>query len=98
MHFPLRILDADDEHVFRQPSFAARLPAGDAQGMALLAEERIAAVPRAETLDRQLLRKVHDEAAVGIQVADGVHALDERAVARDAFECGLAHARHQFSC
>ena len=53
----LRILDADDEHVLGQPALVARLPAGDAQRMAFLAEQGIAAVAGAETLDRELFRE-----------------------------------------
>ena len=48
MRFALRILDADDQHVLGEPAFAARLVAGDAQRVAFLAEQRVAAVARAE--------------------------------------------------
>src|SRR3546814_1549207 len=34
----LRVLDADDQHVFGQPALVARLVRGDAQGVALLAQ------------------------------------------------------------
>ena len=48
MRLALRILDAEDQHVLGEPAFAARLVRGDAQRMALLAEQRVAAVAGAE--------------------------------------------------
>ncbi len=62
--------------------------------MALLAEQGIAAVTRADALDRELLREVHDEAAIWIEVTDRVQALHEGAVALDALERRASHARH----
>ena len=104
MRFALRILDADDQHVLGEPAFGARLPARDAQRMALLAEQRVAAVAGADRLDRELFREVHDEALLGIELADRVQAFDEcrlRAarsrfgtLALDALERRRAHARH----
>ncbi len=87
-------LHAHDQHVLGEPAFVARLPARDAQRVALLAEQRVAAVAGADALDRELFREVHDEAAVGIQIADRVQALHERAVALDPVQRGRAHARH----
>ena len=95
VHFALRVLDADDQHVFGQPAFAARLPGTDAQRMALLAEQGVAAVAGADRLDRQLLGEMHDEATRRIQIASRMQALDELALALDARERGAAHARHQ---
>ena len=92
--FSLRVLDADDQHVFGEPAFIARLPARDAQRVAFLAEQRIAAVAGTEALDRKLFREMHDEAAIRIELADGVQAFDELAVARDALESRASHARH----
>ncbi len=94
MRFALRILDADDQHVLGEPAFYACLPARDAQRMAFLAKERVAAVTRAETHDRELLGKMHDEAALGIEIARRVQSLDEAPFARDALEGGAAHAGH----
>src|SRR3546814_17032929 len=79
-----RILDAEDEHVLGQPTLAARLVRGDAQRVALLAQQRVAAVARAVGLDAELVREVHDPAARRIELADRVQALDERALALDA--------------
>ena len=94
VHLAARVLEADDQHVLGEPALAARLPARDAQRVALLAEQRVAAVARADALDREFLGEMHDEAAVGIEVADRVQALDEGAVLLDALQRRRAHARH----
>ena len=44
---------------------------------------------------RQFLREMHDEAALRIQIAGGVQALDEGALARDALERRASHAGHE---
>ena len=95
MNGALGILDADDQHVLGEPTLGARLPTRNAQGVAFLAEQRVAAVARTEALDRQLFGEMHDEAAFGVQIAGRMQAFDEAAVAADALECGSAHARHQ---
>ena len=43
----------------------------------------------------ELLGEMHDEAPVRIELAGGVQALHELAVARDALERGAAHAGHE---
>jgi hypothetical protein len=90
-----RALNAHQQHVFGEPAFLARLPAGDAQRVTLLAQQRVAAVARAHALDGQLLGEMHDEATFRIQVADGVQALDEFVLALDPAQRLVAHARHQ---
>ena len=90
-----RILDADDQHVLGEPAFVARLPARDPQRVAFLAEQRVAAVARAEALDLERLREMHDEAPLGIELADRVQALHEHAVLGDARERRRTHAGHQ---
>ena len=95
MGLPGRILDADQQHVLGHPALAAGLPAGDPQRVALLAEQRVAAVAGAVALDLERLRKMHDEATFRIQLAGRVQAADEGAIAPDALERGRAHARHQ---
>ena len=96
---PCGLLQADDQHVLGQPALGAGLVAGDAQRMAFLAQQRVAAVAGAEALDRQLFGEVHDEAAFGIQLADGVQAAHElAAVGGDALERRAAHARHDAPC
>jgi hypothetical protein len=91
----LRILDADDQHVLGQPAFVARLPARDAQRVAFLAEQRIAAVAGAVALDGEILGEMHDETPFRVELAGRVQALDElSALARDPFQRSAAHARH----
>src|SRR5947208_15663651 len=87
-----RALEADDHHVLGEPALLARLPARDAQCVAFLSEQRIAAVAGAEALDRVLLGKVHDEASLGIELADGVEPAHKVADVRDALERGAAGA------
>ncbi len=89
-----RTLKADNQHVLGEPALLTGLPARDAQRVAFLAEEGVAAVARAEALDRQFFGEMHDEAAIRIEFTDGVQAADEDLLARDAFECGAPHARH----
>jgi hypothetical protein len=89
-----RILDANDQHVFGKPAFRSSLPACDPERMAFLAEQGIAAITRANALDRELLGKMHDEPPLGIEVADRVQALYERALTLDALERASAHACH----
>ena len=50
----------EDQHVLGEPALVARHHAGDAQGVALLAEQRVAAVAGAEGPDRPLLGELHD--------------------------------------
>ena len=94
MGLALGTLDADDEHVFRQPALVARLPARDTQRMAFLAEQRVAAISRADALDRQILREMHDQPSFGIEIADRVQPTHECPVALDALQRRRAHARH----
>ena len=92
-----RIAQADDEHVLGEPAFRACLPARHAQRVALLAEQRVAAVAGAVALDRELLRKVHDEAPVRVELPGRVQPAHKRVLARDALEClasGAGHDQH----
>ena len=50
----------EDQHVLGQPALVAGHHAGDAQGVALLAEQRVAAVAGAVGPDRALLGELHD--------------------------------------
>ena len=70
MRFAFRALQADDEHVFGQPAFGTCLVARDSKRMAFLAEQGVAAIPRAVAHDREFFGEVHDEAAVRIEFAD----------------------------
>ncbi len=77
-----------------QPSVRAWI-ARDAQRVTLLAEQRVAAVARAEAHDRELLGEVHDVAARRVELARRVQPFDEGLVLLDAFECRFADPRHQ---
>jgi hypothetical protein len=89
-----RLLDADDQHVLGEPALAAGHVARDAEGEALLAEERVAAVAGADRPDEPLLREVHDEAALGVEVAERVQALHVVVGGAQPVERRLSHARH----
>ncbi len=95
MGLALRVLDAHDQHVLGQPALGACLVAGDAQCVALLAKQRVAAVAGAVRLDRQLFGEMHDEAALWIQLAGGMQPFHEVTIALDARQCCGAHARHR---
>ena len=108
-----RRLDAEDQHVLGEPArpavrgvgCVAAHPGGDAQGEALLAEQRIAAVARAvapdllrlgvvdDVLDR-VARPRHVLLAGGERRADRMHARHEMAVAAEQLEHAAAHSRH----
>ena len=62
----------EDQHVLGQPALVAGHHAGDAQGVALLAEQRVAAVPGAEGPDRPLLGELHD--VLGVVARPGTSA------------------------
>jgi hypothetical protein len=74
---PFRVLEAEDQHVLGEPALLARLPGAEAEGVALLAEQRIAAIAGADAPDQALLGKMRDEAAVRREVAEGMSARDE---------------------
>ena len=78
-----------------QPALLLTHGRGNAQGEALLAEQGIAAVARANAPDGARLGEVGDEAAVGRQVAQRVQA--GHPVGRTGFEAvhgDVAHAGH----
>ena len=76
------------------PSFRAGLVRRDAEGVALLAEQRVAPVAGAHAPDQPLLRKMHDEAAVGREVAERVQAPDEVVAVAHVLQRHRSHARH----
>jgi hypothetical protein len=90
-----RQLELQDQHVLGHPALVARERRRDPQREALLAEEGVAAVAGADAPDCALLREVHDEAAVGREVAERVEPGHEVVRAAQLVERGLAHARHQ---
>ena len=67
--FPGGIFEAQDQHVLGHPALLARHPARDAQRETLLAEQRVAAVARADAPDQFFFGEMQDEAAVGVQIA-----------------------------
>src|SRR6185436_19759446 len=66
----LGIREPQNQHVLGEPALFARLHAGDAQREALLAEQRVAAIPGADRPDGLLLREVRDVAALRREVAE----------------------------
>ena len=89
------VLYLNNEHVLRKPAFLARLPACDAQSVAFLAQQRIAAVAGTEAPDAEFLGEMHDVAPPGIEFADRVHPLYEFALALDTIKRLRTHACHQ---
>src|ERR1700733_9007420 len=94
MRLALRIREADDEHVLGEPAFLARLPTGDAQSMAFLAEKRVAAVTRAEAFNAEFLREMHNETAGRIELADRMQTAHELAFTGNALKSRPAAACH----
>ena len=86
VRFALRALQAHEQHVLGEPALIARLPAGNAQRVALLPPTDIAAVARTDALDGELLREVHDEAPLGVQIPRGVQPTHEHPVGGDALD------------
>ncbi len=95
MDLALRALNADDEHVLGQPAFRASLITGNSERMAFLAEQCVTAIARPVAHDRELLGEVHDETALGVELADRMKTLDEAPGGFDLFERGRAHTRHE---
>ncbi|OUD85662.1 hypothetical protein BC477_14735 [Clavibacter michiganensis subsp. michiganensis] len=96
--------------MLREPTLVARHHGGDAEGEALLAEQRVAAVARSERDDLALLGEVAD-ALVGVvrprdvraadpgvvdeRRADAVQRADPRGVGADEAERVVAHPGHE---
>ena len=92
---PLRIGDAHQQHVLGHPAFAEAHEAGQTQGQALLAQQGVAAVARAEAPDGVIERKMADAALFGLEIAQGVQAASEIfLVLGQLVPGGRAHARH----
>ena len=91
----------EDQHVLGQPALVAGEHRGDAQGEALLAEQRVAPVAGAERPDLARLGEVGDRRLFGVarprhigvpgleRCADRVHARHERAVGAERVERAL---------
>ncbi len=103
---PLRIGELEDQHVLGHPALVARLHARDAERMALLAEQRVAAIARAVGPDLARLGEVRDVFGLvagprhvgggrGRQrIADGMHAAHEVFRVAERLPHGIADARH----
>ena len=104
--FTFRRFDAEDEHVFGQPTLVAGHGRGDAQREALLAEQCVAAVAGTigpdfagfrvvnDVLDGRVARPLDVGLAGFERGADGVHARHELAIGAENVMDGLAHAGH----
>ena len=78
-----------------QPALVATHGRGDAQRVALLAEQGVAAVARADTPDRARFWEMRDVTSLGRQIAKRVEARHPVGAAGvDAVERDLAHAGH----
>ncbi|ABA49082.1 hypothetical protein BURPS1710b_1575 [Burkholderia pseudomallei 1710b] len=96
---------AEDQHVLGEPAFVAPHRRRDPQREALLAEERVAAVARAEAPDLARLGKMHDVLgriarprhillARRERAPDAVHARHVLAALAERVEHRAPHARH----
>ncbi len=77
-----------------QPALVACLVRGNPQGVAFLAQQRVAAIARTVGLDRELFREVHDETAFRIELANRMKALHEMAFLFDPRQGRRTHAGH----
>ena len=98
----LRALEADDEHVLGQPSFGARLVRGDAQCMAFLSQQRVAAVAAEPIRSRSTSSsgKCMMKRRFGSSSPVECRPLTKRCRRRRAIRCraATADARHEDPC
>src|SRR2546422_8576548 len=83
--------------MIRRPPRSTLFPYTTLFRSALLAEERVAAVPGADRPDELLLREVEDEAPLGAQVPQGMQALHE-VVARSEEHTSELQSRLHLVC
>src|SRR5690606_24172868 len=74
---PLRVGDAENQHMLGEPALVAGLNARQPQRVALLAEQRVSAVVGGEAANQILFRKVGDHALGGIEPAGAVNTAGE---------------------
>ena len=75
--FAARGFEAEDKHMLGHPALLASQVTGDAEGEALFAKERVAAVARADAPDEALFGEVSDVAAERVEIAKRVKAGNE---------------------
>ena len=92
--FALRRFDADDQHVFGEPAFAAAQPGTDAECQTFFAEQDVAAIIRAYGDDRIVVRKVADEAVVRVNIEHAMQPAVEMFAVLQLGVGDIAHARH----
>ncbi len=80
--------------MFCHPTLFVGHPAGDAKRETFFSQQRVAAVAGADAPDQFFLRKVKDEAALGVQVGEGMKSGNEIIGVAEPLERGLAHAGH----
>ena len=90
----LGVLHADDQHVLGEPSLLARLPRGDAQRVAFLAEQCVAPVARTHAPDLLLVGEVQDQPPVGREIGERVQPTHEVVVATHVVEGHRSDAGH----
>ena len=74
MFFPFGRFHAENQHVLGHPALFPRQIGTDAQGETFFAKQNVAAVTGADRDDRVVLRKMANEAALGIDIQHRMHA------------------------
>ncbi len=92
--FALRVLDPEDQHMFRHPALGLAEVGGDAQRKALFAEQHVPAVAGVDGDDGVVLREVADVPFFGVDVALAVQPAHPLRVVAQGVPHGLADARH----
>ena len=90
----LGIFNAQNQHVFGEPTFVAAKARGDPKGKALFALQHIAAIAGVDGHDGVVLRKLDNIAVLWIQSGLGMQTADEIGGISDAVEYFVADAGH----
>jgi hypothetical protein len=93
-NFAVRILNAHNQHMLGQPTFALPELARNAQGQAFLGEKGVSSVTRSNGPNGIVLGVMANEASLDIEVGLGMKAAGEVIGVAQMFEGHLAHARH----
>ena len=75
--FAVRLLNAQDQHVFSHPAFVLALEGSDTQSEALLAQQNVAAVSGVDGPDRVFFRELYDITLFRINICLGVQTTNE---------------------